>query len=76
MATGEDRAPGGEAPEGYDKYAFEPFAVTVDLAVLTVRAGALQVLLIERGREPYSRPLGPARRLRAAPRVRRDGRTA
>ncbi|WP_328846568.1 NUDIX hydrolase [Streptomyces sp. NBC_00258] len=40
--------------EGYDKYAFEPFAVTVDLAVFTVRAGGLQVLLIERGQEPYA----------------------
>ncbi|MFI0966943.1 NUDIX hydrolase [Streptomyces sp. NPDC021080] len=54
VATGESRAPGGAAPEGYDKYAFEPFAVTVDLAVLTVRAGALQVLLVERGTEPYA----------------------
>lgn len=41
------------SPEGYDKYAFEPFAVTVDLAVFTVRAGTLQVLLVERGQEPY-----------------------
>ncbi|GAA2262525.1 NUDIX hydrolase [Streptomyces ruber] len=40
--------------EGYDKYAFEPFAVTVDLAVLTIREGRLQVLLIERGQEPYA----------------------
>jgi 8-oxo-dGTP diphosphatase len=44
----------GTAPEGYDKHAFEPFAVTVDLAVFTVRAGVLQVLLIERGQEPYA----------------------
>ncbi|TPQ22804.1 NUDIX hydrolase [Streptomyces sporangiiformans] len=42
------------APEGYDKHAFEPFAVTVDLAVFTVRAGALQVLLVERGQDPYA----------------------
>ncbi|MFF3874221.1 NUDIX domain-containing protein [Streptomyces sp. NPDC001978] len=41
-------------PSGYDKYAFEPFAVTVDLAVLTLRAGALHVLLVERGQEPYA----------------------
>ena len=27
------------APEGYDPYAFVPFAVTVDLAVFTVREG-------------------------------------
>ncbi|MGW7100730.1 NUDIX hydrolase [Streptomyces sp. NPDC054883] len=38
----------------YDPHAFEPFAVTVDLAVFTVRGGALHVLLIRRGREPYA----------------------
>ncbi|MFJ4471507.1 NUDIX hydrolase [Streptomyces sp. NPDC089424] len=38
----------------YDKYAYEPFAVTVDLAVLTIRTGALHVLLVERGQEPYA----------------------
>jgi 8-oxo-dGTP diphosphatase len=42
------------SPTGYDKYAYEPFAVTVDLAVFTVRAGTLQVLLVERGQEPYA----------------------
>ncbi|MGW2823454.1 NUDIX hydrolase [Streptomyces sp. NPDC001443] len=40
--------------QGYDKYAFEPFAVTVDLAVLTLRSGTLHVLLVERGQEPYA----------------------
>jgi 8-oxo-dGTP diphosphatase len=44
----------GTAPEGYDKHAFEPFAVTVDLAVFTIRGAVLQVLLIERGQEPYA----------------------
>ncbi|GAA2624161.1 NUDIX hydrolase [Streptomyces vastus] len=44
----------GTAPEGYDKHAFEPFAVTVDLAVFTIRSAVLQVLLIERGQEPYA----------------------
>ncbi|MEU1003396.1 NUDIX hydrolase [Streptomyces tibetensis] len=39
---------------GYDKYAHEPFAVTVDLAVFTVREGTLHVLLVERGQEPYA----------------------
>ncbi|MEV0093157.1 NUDIX domain-containing protein [Streptomyces sp. NPDC050738] len=38
----------------YDPYAFEPFAVTVDLAVFTVRDGQLHVLLIRRGQEPYA----------------------
>ncbi|MEU0394103.1 NUDIX domain-containing protein [Streptomyces sp. NPDC006208] len=39
--------------EGYDPGAFPPFAVTVDLAVFTVRDGRLHVLLVERGQEPY-----------------------
>jgi 8-oxo-dGTP diphosphatase len=46
-------APGAGAPEGYDPSAFEPFAVTVDLAVFTVRENRLQVLLVERGEAPY-----------------------
>jgi len=31
-----------------------PFAVTVDLAVFTIRDGAFSVLLVERGSEPYA----------------------
>ncbi|MFE2943591.1 NUDIX domain-containing protein [Streptomyces sp. NPDC059255] len=45
-----------EAPHDappYDPSAFEPFAVTVDLAVFTVRDGRLHVLLVERGEAPY-----------------------
>ncbi|MBT2529508.1 NUDIX hydrolase [Streptomyces sp. ISL-99] len=38
----------------YDPHAFEPFAVTVDLAVFTVRESRLHVLLIRRGQEPYA----------------------
>ncbi|WP_031486233.1 NUDIX hydrolase [Streptomyces bicolor] len=45
--------PGPTVPEGYDKHAHEPFAVTADLAVLTIRDGVLHVLLVERGQEPY-----------------------
>ncbi|MFE9094818.1 NUDIX domain-containing protein [Streptomyces sp. NPDC007264] len=45
---------GKDGGKDYDKYAHEPFAVTVDLAVLTIRAGALHVLLVERGQEPYA----------------------
>ncbi|MFJ9946085.1 NUDIX hydrolase [Streptomyces erythrochromogenes] len=44
----------GTEDPGYDPYGFEPFAVTVDLAVFTVRGGALHVLLIRRGQEPYA----------------------
>ncbi|MCX5202141.1 NUDIX hydrolase [Streptomyces sp. NBC_00237] len=45
---------GGGVPEGYDPKEFEPFAVTVDLAVFTVRDAVLHVLLIRRGQAPYA----------------------
>ena len=38
---------------GYDPGDYPPFAVTVDVAVFTIRDDALQVLLIERGGEPF-----------------------
>ena len=38
---------------GYDPSAFPPFAVTVDLVVLTVRGDALCALLVERAEPPY-----------------------
>ncbi|MGW2017560.1 NUDIX hydrolase [Streptomyces sp. NPDC001927] len=41
------------AVDGYDAGSFEPFAVTVDLAVFTIRADRLNVLLVERGQRPY-----------------------
>jgi len=41
------------APDGYDPAAYPPFAVTVDVAALTVRGDALQALLITRAVEPF-----------------------
>lgn len=38
----------------YDGSPFPPFAVTADLVVLTIRDDDLQVLLIQRGSEPYA----------------------
>ena len=40
-------------PYDYDARDYPPFAVTVDVAVFTIRHDALQVLLIERGQEPF-----------------------
>lgn len=42
------------APAGYDASAYPPFAVTVDLAVFTIRDGALSLLLVERGHDPFA----------------------
>lgn len=39
--------------KGYDPQAFPPFAVTVDVVLLTVRAGRLSVLLVERDTHPF-----------------------
>ena len=41
-------------PPAYDAADFPPFAVTVDLVVLTVRDDALQALLVTRGEEPFA----------------------
>lgn len=40
-------------PEGYDPRAFEPFAVTVDIVLLTVVERQLKLLLIQRAKPPY-----------------------
>lgn len=40
-------------PAAYDASKYPPVFVTVDLAVFTIRNGALSVLLIERGDEPF-----------------------
>jgi 8-oxo-dGTP diphosphatase len=50
MAT---RTRGATAPKGYDPSAFPAFAVTVDVVILTMDAGELNVLLVRRGQEPY-----------------------
>jgi hypothetical protein len=40
--------PEAEFLRSYDPSGFPPFAVTVDLAVFTIRAGVLAVLLVQR----------------------------
>lgn len=47
------REPKARAPEGYDPAAFPPFAVTVDVVLLTMKDKRLHVLLIERGADPW-----------------------
>lgn len=42
-----------EAPAGYDPSKFPPFAVTVDVVILTMSDGRLHVLLVRRGVAPY-----------------------
>lgn len=42
-----------DSPAGYDPSKFPPFAVTVDIVILTMSEGRLQVLLIRRGEAPY-----------------------
>jgi 8-oxo-dGTP diphosphatase len=42
------------ATGAYRPSAYPPFAVTVDLAVFTIRDGALAVLLVRRGSEPFA----------------------
>jgi 8-oxo-dGTP diphosphatase len=39
--------------DAYDAATFPPFAVTVDIAVLTIRRGDLCALLVRRGMHPY-----------------------
>jgi 8-oxo-dGTP diphosphatase len=47
------RTPRGAAPDGYDPSQFPAFAVTVDVVILTMVEGELQVLLVRRGQAPY-----------------------
>jgi 8-oxo-dGTP diphosphatase len=40
-------------PPGYDPSQFPPFAVTVDIVILTMSESALHLLLVRRGEAPY-----------------------
>jgi 8-oxo-dGTP diphosphatase len=40
-------------PGNYDPSRFPPFAVTVDVVIMTMSEGALRVLLVRRGESPY-----------------------
>src|SRR6478609_4651328 len=42
-----------KAPQGYDPARFPAFAVTVDVVIVTLHAGALHVLLVRRGEAPF-----------------------
>ncbi|MGN6795863.1 MAG: NUDIX hydrolase [Streptosporangiaceae bacterium] len=53
MSPAEERMGEREFLRGYDPGDFPPFAVTVDLAVFTIRAGLLAVLLVQRRDHPY-----------------------
>src|SRR5215468_1213002 len=53
MSTAGERSGEREFLRGYDPGEFPPFAVTVDLAVFTIRSGLLTVLLIQRRDHPY-----------------------
>ena len=43
----------GDAPPGYDPLRFPAFAVTVDVVILTMSEGTLQVVLVRRGEAPF-----------------------
>jgi 8-oxo-dGTP diphosphatase len=53
MSAARGRPGEPEFLSGYDPRDFPPFAVTVDLAIFTIRAGQLSVLLVQRGGHPY-----------------------
>ncbi len=54
-----------EVPPGYDPSQFPPFAVTVDIVILTMSEGRLHVLLVRRGEAPFERHVGDPGRLQA-----------
>ena len=62
--TSEPATSGSSVTQGYDPSQFPPFAVTADLVILTVRPPQVQVLLVERERDPYAGGVGAAWRFR------------
>jgi 8-oxo-dGTP diphosphatase len=53
MSTSPGRPGEPEFLGGYDPASFPPFAVAVDLAIFTIRAGLLAVLLVQRRDHPF-----------------------
>lgn len=49
----ETKTRGAGVPEDYDPTRFPPFAVTVDVVILTMAGGTLHVLLVRRGEAPF-----------------------
>jgi 8-oxo-dGTP diphosphatase len=47
------KTPDPRVPHGYDPTQFPPFAVTVDVVILTMSEGRLKVLLVRRGVAPF-----------------------
>lgn len=47
------KTPVGQVPLGYDPSQYPPFAVTVDVVILTMSEGELHVLLVRRGQAPF-----------------------
>jgi 8-oxo-dGTP diphosphatase len=47
------RTSGEGPPAGYDPSRYPPFAVTVDIVILTMTDGALKMLLVRRGAPPF-----------------------
>jgi 8-oxo-dGTP diphosphatase len=47
------KTPRDQSPRNYDPSQFPPFAVTVDVVILTMSRGSLHVLLVRRGEAPF-----------------------
>lgn len=53
MDQSEKKRPGHKAPKGYDSGKYDKPSVACDVAILRFSEGELEVLLIERGHDPY-----------------------